>query len=462
MVLAANKTAWEGFDWDELLALIEEGQVIPVLGEGLSPVLDGGRERALYDVIADRLRVNLNLDGDHSGLSLHELACRYIGNDLTRLDSLYARIKSIMPRAGELDVPAPLSKLAAIRHFRLYVTTTFDSMMVAALLKERYSATPITDASLRQPPFDVFSYRPGKIQDLSGPFDDSENPVVYHLFGKVSATPDYAVTDEDVLEFMHQLQSKAQQPPRLFEAMSTRRLLIIGCRFTNWLARFFLRMARADRLRTPAKTDYLVDRPSEADRDLVVFLEHFGGGTRLVSWSGVEFVSELHARWMQRFGATLPTPTRRADQVGTVFISYASEDRDVAQKLRDLLETHGLPVWFDRDRLRGGDRWSEELKKNVGSCSVFVPIISRHCLTPETRYFRAEWDWALDIAKRRPADVKFVNPLVIDDTSNQNEAFRQDLRDLQWSRFPGGAVDRGFIDDLTVAHNKYAKPTGDP
>jgi hypothetical protein len=458
----SNESQTDSFDWDELLALIEEGKVIPVIGEGLGTVSDVGGQRLLYDVIADRLRVNLNIDDGDGALSLHKLACSYVGNDLTRLDSLYAKIKANMPRPGELGVPGPLLKLAAIRHFRLYVTTTFDPMLTAALAQARYPGTPIDEANLRQPPFDVFSYRPGKPQDLPCEIDLLERPVVYHLFGKVSSTPDYAVTDEDVLEFIHSLQSREQQPRLLFEALSTHRLLIVGCRFTNWLARFFLRMARADRLRMPGKADYLVDRVLDADQELVVFLQHFGGGTRIVRRGALEFVDELHERWTQRYGTALPpAPGPKArDQAGTLFLSYASEDRDVVQKLRDLLQLHGLPVWFDKDRLRGGDRWAEVLRETIDHCSVFVPIISRHCLTPETREFRAEWERAFLVAKERPANARFLNPVAIDDVSDQDPRFPEALRAIQWRRFPRGDIDRALIEDLTVAHKSYSPPDG--
>lgn len=453
-----NESPVADFDWDELLSLIEEGQVIPIVGEALSTVRVAGQEHTLHDLIAQRLSSTLKLPAGEAAQSLHRLACCYVGNDLTRLDSLYAKIKASMPKPTDLALPDPLVKLAAIRHFRLYVTTTFDWTLAAALIQERHSGTPINEESIQHPPFDVLAYRPGKIQDLPCQVEELERTVVYHLFGKVSSTPDYAVTDEDVLEFIHQLQSKEQQPPRLFDALSTHRLLIIGCRFTNWLARFFLRMARSGRLRMPGKSDYLVSQLADADRELVVFLQHFGGGTRVIQWSAVEFVNQLHHQWTVRYGATTSIIRPKApNMAGTVFISYASEDRDVAQRLRDLLETNGLTVWFDKDRLRGGDRWAEVLKGSVGNCSVFVPIISRHCLTPENRYFRLEWDWALETAKLRPANMKFVNPIVIDDTSDQDNAIPGALRAIQWSRYPGGAVDRAFVDDLAIQHQRYPR-----
>ena len=39
----------------------------------------------------------------------------------------------------------------------------------------------------------------------------------------------------------------------------------------------------------------------------------------------------------------------------TVFLSYASDDRQAAQKICDALRAAGMEVWFDLSELRGGD-----------------------------------------------------------------------------------------------------------
>ena len=39
----------------------------------------------------------------------------------------------------------------------------------------------------------------------------------------------------------------------------------------------------------------------------------------------------------------------------TVFLSYASQDADVARRICEALRSAGLEVWFDQSELRGGD-----------------------------------------------------------------------------------------------------------
>src|SRR5215469_12159235 len=111
--------------WEILIQLIEEGQVIPVVGRDLLTV-DVGGPKLLYPYLAEKLAVSLAVSPDNlpDGEELNEVACRYItaGN---RVEDIYPALKTVASRAeAALKVPEPLLKLAAIRPLRLFVTTT--------------------------------------------------------------------------------------------------------------------------------------------------------------------------------------------------------------------------------------------------------------------------------------------------------------------------------------------------
>ena len=91
--------------------------------------------------------------------------------------------------------------------------------------------------------------------------------MVYHLFGKLSASPTYVISDEDLLEYMCALQSEHLAPERLFYELEHNHLLIIGSNLTNWLARLFLRMAKRQRLSAPRDVgEVLADDQSSRTR----------------------------------------------------------------------------------------------------------------------------------------------------------------------------------------------------
>jgi hypothetical protein len=48
-----------------------------------------------------------------------------------------------------------------------------------------------------------------------------------------------------------------------------------------------------------------------------------------------------------------------------VFLSYASEDAEAAQRICAALRSAGVEVWFDQSELRGGDAWDQEILKDL-------------------------------------------------------------------------------------------------
>src|SRR5262249_29587986 len=147
------------------------------------------------------------------------------------------------------------------------------------------------------------------------------------------------------VEFFHSLQSETHRPHLLFDELNRHNLLILGNSFSGWLARFFLRMAKRQRLSMGGKTDYVADAGISADSNLVLFLRHFSRGTKIYSGGdAIEFVAELHRRWTERHPASDLSPTVRSTelQTGAVFLSYASEDRATVEKIKDALEAVGV------------------------------------------------------------------------------------------------------------------------
>ena len=61
-----------------------------------------------------------------------------------------------------------------------------------------------------------------RTRDLPDATYDSSVASVFHLFGRYSNSPEYAVTEEDTLEFMHLLQSDVKRPQNLFRDLYTK------------------------------------------------------------------------------------------------------------------------------------------------------------------------------------------------------------------------------------------------
>jgi hypothetical protein len=321
---------------------------------------------------------------------------------------------------------------------------------------------------------DVLAYSPQTAADL--PVDGQvENAAVFQLFGRLSAVPDYAVTDEDVLEFMHVLQSETRRPNALFDALNRSDVLIIGSTFSGWLARFFLRIAKRERLSMArGKTDFVADRWVREDTGLVTFLNHFRTRTKVFPGEAVAFVDELHHRWFERHPVqqTVTVPGTGADQAeteprgdaarptsdmpaGALFLSYASEDLAAAMKIREALEAAGVDVWFDKQELRAGDIFEAKIRRNIDRSALFVPVISRHTLTLEPRFFRLEWRQAERVAEQVPPQRRFIVPVAIDATQETDDAMPQTFRSVQWTRLSGGQPTPEMVAELRQIYRAY-------
>jgi hypothetical protein len=122
----------------------------------------------------------------------------------------------------------------------------------------------------------------------------------------------------------------------------------------------------------------------------------------------------------------------------TVFLSYASADREAARVLRDALPTFGLEVWYDESELGGGEAWDQKIRKQIRECDYFMPIISAQTEARHEGYFRREWRLAVERTLDMADDHAFLLPVVIDDTSQAGARVPEKFLSIQWVRVPGG------------------------
>jgi hypothetical protein len=448
--------------WDQLLQFIEEGRAVPVVGQDLLQVEMEGKPTLLYTWLAEKLAEYLEVPLDDALAGhrpLHQVASRFLEQG-GELEDIYPALKSILPPRERLPIPEPLRQLARIRALKLFVSTTFDPLLQMAIDEVRFGGQPRCRA---------LAFSPTTAQDLDQPVEAMDRPVVFHLFGRLSAVPDYAVTEEDTLEFVYSLQSESHRPNLLLDEMARGQILLIGGNFPDWLARFFLRTAKRERLwLARGKTDVVADAHMRDDPGLTAFLQRFSARTKVFQAGGAtEFVAELSRRWLERHPeqeAAAPPETATPaiggplDMLpGAVFLSYASEDRPAVDALRQELEAAGVDVWFDRQALEAGDDYEAKIKRNIENASLFVPILSHNTLTSRRRFFRIEWDHAEKVAVQVPANMRYIVPVVIDDVPPNDPAIPERFRRLNWTRLATGAPNPELVAALRQLFRDYQR-----
>lgn len=415
--MASDCNSFNDRNWRNLLMDIEDRQVIPIVGSELLVLAAEPGQPTLYQHLAKQLTSRLSLDekrlsGDYDLLDVTSL---FFQDPRNRIDDLHYEARGILTERS-WPTPEPLQQLAAITHFDLFVSTTFDSLMEQALNEVRFEGQARTRAI-------VYSEK-RQVEDLS-PDGDRALPTVFQLFGRLDPTGDYGISEEKILEFTHRLQSRDLRPQNLFDALQTKSLLVLGCGFPGWLARFFLRAAKGEQFFSHGARGLIADRATRHDPGFVMFLER--RQTAIYNQGdAVQFVAELYRRWIEKFAqnsaadqslqATEMLPQIHDFRPDSVFLSYASEDRQYALQVKQAFDQMGVDIWFDQSALESGDDYRLKIEKNIENCSYFVPLISRHTATMEKRFFRREWSKAIDEAAAYPREYPFIQPILLDDT----------------------------------------------
>ena len=143
-----------------------------------------------------------------------------------------------------------------------------------------------------------------------------------------------------------------------------------------------------------------------------------------------------------RQGGTVTDPGR------AVFLSYASQDVEAAQRLCDALRAAGIEVWFDRSELRGGDAWDRRIHEWIRACRLFIAVISAHTEARDEGYFRLEWKIAVDRTYNMAEHKAFLVPVAIDDTREWGAAVPEKFRQVQWTRLPLGSTPPAFVERI--------------
>ena len=435
---APTTTRLTSEEWDELLLYIQNRQVIPVVGPELVTVECDGTRTPLTRWLAPRLAEQLKLTGSFG--SLNEVAGAFLlsGGDRRKI---YNGLRLLL-RNAHLPPPPALVALAQITDFDLFISSTFDPLLALAMEQARPGFARSRD---------VLAYDTKPAAPLPDPLPAS---LVYHILGKLDTFPEFAVWEEDYMEYLCALiaQSGDKALEGLFRQLHTRHLLLLGAPFADWIVRFFLRAARGRRLSEPREygaCEYLADQRVNVGEPTIFFFNHLAKATRVVEGDPSAFVAELFERWQKArevSGSGQDFLARLTDDMprGAVFISYSRDDSEAATRLAIRLAAANIPVWLDKERLRAGANYERNLEHAVrDASSFFISLISGNTEANAARYVHKERAWA---ANRFQEGFVFYLPVVIDETLDSViELEPACFAKIHRQRAPGGDPAEEFI-----------------
>ena len=196
---------------------------------------------------------------------------------------------------------------------------------------------------------------------------------VYHLFGESKPNrPECGIDDRQILKYLCKLYSTDYAPKNLASYISNnhdrRTLMFLGNNTPDWLFRFMLPpMYPIDLYSEVGKGFYIKSHERKTDAHLKSFLRD------------IKFETEDNLLNVIK-QITLKLSTRSNIQGGhnkkyDFFISHASEDNQYARELKNILESHGLKVWYDEIDIIDGPYW-QRIIDGIEQSAIFMPLVS--------------------------------------------------------------------------------------
>lgn len=435
--------------WNDVLRHIRHRVLVPVVGPDLTTVKVGDTEQTLTTLIGQRLAEEYDMTmspGTTMGEAVAALLER--GEDEVELYSVINDIIVKHPTPGKA-----LRNLAAIDDLRLFVTTTPDQLLARAVNEIRTEPT-------RQL---TFSPSQSTSKQLSNAQPAAEtDTVVLSLFGKAASIPQYAIHEEDRLEWLHALLSDEKSLPEwLAFPLKHQPLLFVGCDLPEWIGRFLLRMSSTMRLSQERKHFFFVGSSTAYEPSLSHFFETYCRKARVrqLQMAPTDFVAKLRERWEeqrppQEDGDGHPPFPPPPPPDATIFISYMREDVVAARRLADAITEPPLggDVWLDERRIRPGDTWKPVTLTAIHqTIRLFIPVISANTERDAGGYVFREWREAVERSLSIPPPRRFIVPVIIDKDYDPRryKQIPDDFRPLHFGHAPAGDPDPALKAMLT-------------
>ena len=417
-----NKNFSEEDDWDELLELISDGQITPIIGNELYKFKEQDKLIPIDNYLSMQLFAKYDIT-DQPASSLYKTV-GYLKNEkkIEKMD-IDQVLRSIAKKIN-FDFPL-LAEFLTIRKLSYYINTTiYDTVFVESVSKVRKQKATSTNFLIK-----------GKNENCD--LEDLENPFLFNVFGSLLNTVDPPTSEEEMLEYTVSFLEKIKDIPSIDNVLQNKNLLFIGCTYPDWQVRFILRL-----LSTQSFGDWgkerkmiIVNDKTEMRDTQYNFLKNY----RVITYQGNtdDFVKELATRWNKK------NPFQK-----NIFLSYTADDKPAVENLKNGLDgIENVTCFYDKDRINAGDSFDKEIADNIEKADLFISLISANSLTHTRGYIQKEWNWAEQESIRRKQDgnEKYLLPIIIDDTKTTDPTIPKCFSSISIGQLPQGKADEKFL-----------------
>ena len=93
-----------------------------------------------------------------------------------------------------------------------------------------------------------------------------------------------------------------------------------------------------------------------------------------------------------------------------MFISYAHEDSDAAERAYSDLKNTGFNPWMDKEDILAGQKWENVIRQAIEKSRYFIPLFSSNS-SKKGGFMEKEFKYALKVFDELPQSYVFVLPV---------------------------------------------------
>jgi hypothetical protein len=249
---------------------------------------------------------------------------------------------------------------------------------------------------------------------------EPNSPVIYHLYGTFDSPNSLVLTETDLLDFMiGVISGRPKLPDSLRILVRDKTFLFVGFGIRYWYIRVLLKLLiRAIGISSGSFALESLGELDSREREQTVLFYKRGTRVEIIDSDAFTFSRELSERLGLAGGYLGPT-TRRMKLI-QVFISHASQDRTIAQRLFEALPRDRFQVWLDANFLQAGQDWNQELEDKIRSSDYFLVLNTQALAAKKVSYVNKEIAIALDMQRYRQYGLGFIIPLQVENISSED------------------------------------------
>jgi hypothetical protein len=392
--------------WTNLVTSLRYGQCVLVLGPEIpakpASATDPSLDLSYTEALTRRLASELEDDNRRvTGNTLAAVAQQY--EDAQGFGPNTMRALAAQFYTSATHNPSDIHRSVALLPFTLIITTCHDDLMTHAL-QESGKRPLVCRYHFRGDGHDNPEFTSSQTPD---------EPVVYHLFGSAQEPHSLVLSENDVLDFLIAVVAERPPLPNSLSRMLKRRdqsFLFLGFGIKQLHLRVLLKVlvrALELHLTSSAIATESLRGLSEGDREQTILFYQRGTRVEIEDTEVRAFLAELTHRLEAAGGVVTHAPPLGPRP--HVFISYAREDTNLANRVCHVLQAANFEPWLDKDSLVGGDIWDRRIRDQLEATDYVLVLYTPALSKKKDSYVNKE----IALARERALEVRgnFLIPL---------------------------------------------------